>query len=119
MKDLAEQACEDSMEMELRQFVDKYPAQFALLGVQVNWTAQCVEALERCRTSKSSMQDNNKAQLGILSELSSWTLDDLGTKMNRRKIETLITIQVHQRDVFSELTKLYKERKVSSPTDFA
>jgi dynein heavy chain, axonemal len=118
MKDLAEQACEDSMEMELRQFVDKYPAQFALLGVQVNWTAQCVEALERCRTSKSSMQDNNKAQLGILSELSSWTLDDLGTKMNRRKIETLITIQVHQRDVFSELTKLYKERKVSSPTDF-
>ena len=46
------------------------------------------------------------------------TLDDLGSKMNRKKIETLITIQVHQRDVFAELTKLYKERKISGPSDF-
>ena len=38
--------------------------------------------------------------------------------MNRRKIETLITIQVHQRDVFAELVRFYKERKVSSPLDF-
>ena len=38
--------------------------------------------------------------------------------MNRKKIETLITIQVHQRDVFAELTRLYKERKVSSANDF-
>ena len=60
------------------------------------------------------MQDNNKEQLSILTELSSWTLGDLGTKMNRKKIETLITIQVHQRDVFADLTRLYKERKVSS-----
>ena len=118
MKDLAELSCDDSMEMELKEFVDKYPAQFALLGIQVNWTAQCIEALDKCRTSKTAMQDNNKAQLAVLSELSSWTLGDLGTKMNRRKIETLITIQVHQRDVFADLTKLYKERKVSSASDF-
>jgi hypothetical protein len=64
------------------------------------------------------MQDNNKRQLNLLSELSSWTLQDLGTTMNRRKIETLITIQVHQRDVFAELVRFYKERKVSSPLDF-
>jgi hypothetical protein len=32
--------------------------------------------------------------------------------MNRIKIETLVTIQVHQRDVFSDLTKRFKERKL-------
>jgi len=119
MKDIAENACDENLEdMELRTFVDKYPAQFALLGIQVNWTLQCTEALEKCRTSKNAMQDNNKEQLSILTELSSWTLGDLGTKMNRKKIETLITIQVHQRDVFADLTRLYKERKVSSANDF-
>ena len=75
MKDIAENACDENLEdMELREFVDKYPAQFALLGLQVNWTLQCTDALERCRASKNAMQDNNKEQLSILTELSSWTL---------------------------------------------
>ena len=38
--------------------------------------------------------------------------------MNRIKIETLVTIQVHQRDVFADLTKLFKERKLSDANDF-
>jgi dynein heavy chain len=118
MKDTCERAADDCSEMELRDFVDRYPGQFALLGIQFNWTHACTEALDRCRSSKTAMQENNKRQLGLLSELSSWTLQDLGTKMNRRKVETLITIQVHQRDVFAELVRFYKERKVSSPNDF-
>ena len=118
MKDTCERAADDCSEMELREFVDRYPGQFALLGIQFNWTHSCTEALDRCRSSKTAMQENNKRQLALLSELSSWTLQDLGTKMNRRKIETLITVQVHQRDVFAELVRFYKERKVSSATDF-
>jgi dynein heavy chain, axonemal len=118
MKDTCERAADDCSELELREFVDRYPGQFALLGLQFNWTQQCTEALDRCRSSKTAMSENNKRQLGLLHELSGWTLQDLGSKMNRRKIETLITVQVHQRDVFADLTRFYKERKVSSASDF-
>lgn len=41
------------------------------------------------------MSETNRGQLGVLQEMSSWCLQDLGTKMNRTKIETLVTIQVH------------------------
>jgi dynein heavy chain len=54
----------------------------------------------------------------MLSELSSWCLTDLGTKLNRTKVETLITIEVHQRDCFLELYRLYKEKKLSDANDF-
>lgn len=42
------------------------------------------------------MSETNRAQLAVLQEMSSWCLQDLGTKMNRTKIETLVTIQVKQ-----------------------
>ena len=38
MKDTCERAADDCSEMELREFVDRYPGQFALLGLQFNWT---------------------------------------------------------------------------------
>eukprot|EP01029_Cantina_marsupialis_P005375 TRINITY_DN157_c1_g2_i1.p1 TRINITY_DN157_c1_g2~~TRINITY_DN157_c1_g2_i1.p1 ORF type:complete len:3733 (+),score=1529.44 TRINITY_DN157_c1_g2_i1:1436-11200(+) len=102
----------------LRSFVDKYPAQFALLGIQLLWTADCQVALETCRTKKFAMKDANKKSLEILRILSSWCLTDLGTKMNRVKIETMITIQVHQRDVLNDLTTMYKMKKINSADDF-
>lgn len=40
------------------------------------------------------MSETNRGQLGVLQEMSSWCLQDLETKMNRTKIETLVTIQV-------------------------
>jgi dynein heavy chain len=64
------------------------------------------------------MNETNKQQLSTLQDLSSWCLEDLGSKMNRIKIETLVTIQVHQRDVFSDLTKRFKEKKLSDSQDF-
>lgn len=35
--------------------------------------------------------------------LSDMCLEDLGTKINRTKIETLVTIQVHQYDISQEI----------------
>ncbi|GMH97336.1 hypothetical protein TrST_g8180 [Triparma strigata] len=102
----------------LREFVDAQCGQFALLGIQFNWTLQCQTALEKCKTSKGIMSETNKQQTSILTELSSWCLQDLGSKMNRTKIETLVTIHVHQKDVFSDMTKLYKERKIQDANDF-
>ena len=34
-------------------------------------------------------------------------------------METLVTIQVHQRDVFADLAKIFKERKSIDASDFA
>jgi dynein heavy chain len=45
-------------------------------------------------------------------------VQDLGNALNRKKIETLVTIQVHQRDVTNELNSLYKARKLSTADDF-
>ena len=78
--------------------VDANCAQFALLGIQFNWTAQCQEALEKSKQNKSYCCGHLIGQqLVVLQELSSWCLNDLKTKMNRRKIETLVTIHVHQK----------------------
>ena len=95
----------------LGDFVDCNCAQFALLGIQFNWTAQCQEALEKSKQNKAIVADTNRQQLVVLQELSSWCLNDLKTKMNRRKIETLVTIHVHQRDVFEDLARLHRSRK--------
>ena len=44
--------------------------------------------------NKQIMSDTNKMQLTILQDLSSWCLEDLQSRMNRIKVETLVTIQV-------------------------
>ncbi|GLD99919.1 hypothetical protein PINS_up008647 [Pythium insidiosum] len=102
----------------LRDFVLRSCGQFALLGIQLSWTAECQDALAKCKSTKGIMTATAKRHTTMLSELSSWCLTDLGTKMTRTKVETLITIQVHQRDCFAELCRLYKEKKISDANDF-
>jgi dynein heavy chain len=102
----------------LRAFVDNNCGQYALLGIQLLWTSDSQTALETCRVKKNAMRDANDRSLAVLSTLSSWCLQDLGSRMNRTKIETLVTIQVHQRDVINDLTTLYKNKKLNSADDF-
>lgn len=118
LKRLCETAASECLAQPLRQFVNKTCGQFALLGLQLSWTTQCQEALSKARGNKQIMVETNRNQLAILQDLSNWCLEDLGSRMNRIKIETLVTIQVHQRDVFADLTKLFKERKLSDAADF-
>ena len=102
----------------LRPLVDVNIAQFALLAVQILWTYETQTALELCRSKQGVMNENNLKQQKVLEEMSGWCLQDLGTKVNRRKIETLVTVHVHQRDIAEELLKLYKAKKVQRPSDF-
>lgn len=102
----------------LREFVDRYVAQFSLLGIQMVWTYDIQTALEQCRAKKNIMKDTSTKQAMVLTELSNWCLTDLGSKQNRIKIETLVTIHVHQRDVITDLVTLYKQKKISDPNDF-
>ena len=101
------------LNLPLEELMFKYPAQVSLLGLQLLWTRDCEDAISRAKSDKSAMTQANKKAAGVLRELVSMTVRDL-SKIERTRIETMVTIQVHQRDVFEQL---YKQR-VKNPQDF-
>lgn len=45
-----------------------------------------------------------------MSDLSAMCLEDIASKLERTKIETLVTIQVHQRDLTQRLREIYRSQ---------
>ncbi|GAW80117.1 dynein heavy chain [Plasmodium gonderi] len=102
----------------LKEFCDKNIAQVALICLQVMWTNDIEKCILKYHSEKNILKVTNKKINYIMSELVNICLSDLGTKLNRTKYETLVTIHVHQRDLFNEISAKIKEYKIKTSTDF-
>nr|CAB3238531.1 dynein beta chain, ciliary-like [Phallusia mammillata] len=88
-----------------------YPAQVALTGSQIWWTTEVGIAFEKLEEGfENAMKDYNKKQVNQLNALINHLLGDLHP-LDRQKIMTICTIDVHSRDVVG---KLIAEKVISS-----
>ena len=123
MKELCRKCAEDADELpkkpveSLRSFVDDSCPQYALLGVQLTWTSESTEAFENMKTKRTAINDVCKRAAAVLAEMSEWCMEEL-SKMTRTNYETLITIQVHQRDVLDNINSLFRQKNFSGTQDF-
>ncbi|XP_023777498.1 dynein heavy chain 5, axonemal-like isoform X4 [Cyanistes caeruleus] len=108
----ASMAINDS-EFKMYDFQAMFPAQIGLLGIQIIWTRDAEKALNSTKTDKKAMHTTNQKFLELLNELIDMATHNL-TRMERTKYETLITIHVHQKDIFDDLVRM----NIKSPSDF-
>jgi dynein heavy chain, axonemal len=112
-------ASQDCEVMPLEEFTHKYPAQVSLLGIQIKWTLDCEDALYRARNEKqavNSVVKKNQIRLTELVRLNLKPDQELNVHghWTRTKIETMILVDVHQRDCFEDIAKL----KIKEPEHF-
>ena len=81
-------------------------AQIGILGIQFIWTTDAEVALSTCRTDKKIMGDTDQKFLEMLNVLIDVTTQPL-SKIDRTKFETLITIHLHQRDIFHDMVSCF------------
>jgi dynein heavy chain len=104
--------------MSRRDFIGAYPSQVALLGIQMIWTDGVEACLEKSQKEKIQEFDKKRKDVnGIMAELTEMCLEDMN-RLVRMKVETLVTIHVHQRDLFEEIRTLAREHKVKDKLDF-
>lgn len=112
---IARQASVDCMVMPIQTFAGSCCSQIALMGVQMQWTFDAQEGIAKSKADKTAMSTAQKKISSLMMDLCVMTTDDTLDKRDRTNIETLITIQVHNKDIFDALFK----QKLKDPTDFA
>lgn len=91
-------------EFKLLEFLELYPTQIGILGLQMIWTRSATVALEDVKYDSRCMQLTNKKFQSMLLLLIEHTTLALSPK-DRTKYEAFITIHLHQKDVFEELVR--------------
>ncbi|XP_058810344.1 dynein axonemal heavy chain 8 [Phymastichus coffea] len=90
---------------DLLSLIDNSILQVGLLAIQVLWTQQSEIALVSSKKDRTIMKRTNQFFLDLLNRMIEVTVKDL-TSYARLKYEALITIHVHQRDIFDVLCRL-------------
>lgn len=77
--------------------------------IQIQWTTDCTRALVHCKImeSKKPLKRLRKKQNQVLGKLSELSRRDL-PKIQRLKVNSLITIEIHSRDVIERMYKASK-----------
>eukprot|EP00230_Micromonas_polaris_P000498 CAMPEP_0119208236 /NCGR_PEP_ID=MMETSP1327-20130426/486_1 /TAXON_ID=38833 /ORGANISM="Micromonas pusilla, Strain RCC2306" /LENGTH=4554 /DNA_ID=CAMNT_0007204705 /DNA_START=159 /DNA_END=13823 /DNA_ORIENTATION=- len=101
-------------EQDLETFVFGHPAQISLLGIQFLWTADMQGALVVAKKDKTAMSKASKKSEALLKEMIVLTQRASLGKNERKNLETVITVHVHQRDTSEDLAK----KRVRDPSDF-
>jgi dynein heavy chain len=97
-------------------WIDDYPAQISLVGTQIIWTEETTRAIEEVFVgSETAMKDYFKICCDRINKLIERVIDPKITRNERTKIITIITIDVHSRDVIDK----FAVTKVSDVSEFA
>jgi dynein heavy chain len=107
LKEMVKNACLQCSSLpiqNLSKFCTDTLSQIALLGIQLIWTIKVTEALEKTgrNENKNAMEQKRREINEMMTILSAMCLQDW-KPMARTKVETLVTIHVHQRDIAAEL----------------
>ncbi|CAF3056070.1 unnamed protein product [Rotaria socialis] len=95
-------------------WVQDYPAQIALTGSQVFWTMEVNLAFSRIEEGyENGLKDYFKKAVAQLNALIEMLLTDI-SPLERQKIETICTIDVHARDVVGKMI----QAKIESANEF-
>lgn len=84
-----------------------WPGQLCLTSSKIQWTSDCTRNLTICKMAgmKKPLKKLRRKQNSVLSNLSDMSRKEL-TKQMRLKVNTLITIEIHGRDVIDKMYKM-------------
>lgn len=121
LRKICQNAAQECYTMGLKEFTEANISQVSLLGIQFLWTTRLQEALMKGKKGEkqSDLEKKKKENDKVSKDLNEMCLDETITqKMVRTKIETMVTIQVYQRDKFDEIMTAVKKDQIKDENDF-
>lgn len=87
-------------------WLSQWPGQMLLTTCQIQWTTECTRSLIHCKMvdQKKPLRKLKKKQNKVLTKLSEMSRKEL-SKIMRLKVNTLITLEIHGRDVIERMYK--------------